>query len=520
MKKIYLFALLALAFGCTDLDVEPQSTSTNEVVFSDESAYISFLAKIYAGIAVTGQQGPTGDPDIKGVDEGFSNYLRQYWQLQELTTDESTLRWGDEGLPDLHYQSWTSANQFVRATYDRIFYLITIANEFLRETTDAKLDSRNVSAGMRAEIQTFRAEARFMRALSYWHGIDLYGNIPFFDEATGIGSEAPTQSTRSEVFDFLVSELSELETLLPGPGQNQYGRADAGAVWMLQAKLYLNAEVYTGTARYADAITAVDKVIQSGAYSLNPVYQNNFTADNHISPEIIFPITFDGINTHTWGGMTYLVHASLGDTTEPTDFGVDSGWNGLRTTSALVDRFPDATGTIDSRAIFFTAGHTKEITDFFAWTSGYPVTKFRNITSEGAVGSSLVHPDTDFPMFRLADAYLKYAEAVVRGGGGSMGTALGYINELRERAYGNATGNIAMADLTLDFLLDERSRELYYEGHRRTDLVRFGQFSTTSTWPWKGNVEAGVTTDAFLDLFPIPSTELLANTNLSQNPGY
>jgi hypothetical protein len=123
-------------------------------------------------------------------------------------------------------------------------------------------------------------------------------------------------------------------------------------------------------------------------------------------------------------------------------------------------------------------------------------------------------------MFRLADAYLMYAEAVLRGGGGSASTAVDYINELRERAYGDTSGNITETDLTLDFIIDERSRELYWECHRRQDLIRFDQFSDQGVWQWKGNVPQGTTTESFRDIMPIPATDLGINTNLTQNPGY
>ena len=150
------------------------------------------------------------------------------------------------------------------------------------------------------------------------------------------------------------------------------------------------------------------------------------------------------------------------------------------------------------------------------------VAKYRNVDVNGNPGSdsSGDHTDIDFPMFRLADAYLMYAEAVVRGGGGSMSTAVEYVNEIRQRAYGNGAGNISESDLTLEFIIDERSRELFFEGHRRTDLIRFGQFSDSGIWQWKGNVQQGTTTESFRDLMPIPATDLGINTNLTQNPGY
>jgi len=114
-----------------------------------------------------------------------------------------------------------------------------------------------------------------------------------------------------------------------------------------------------------------------------------------------------------------------------------------------------------------------------------------------------------------------YAECVLRGGGGNAGTALGYVNALRERAYGNTNGDITAGELTLDFILDERARELWWEGHRRTDLIRFGVFTGgTKLWAWKGGTEEGVATAETKNLYPIPAAEMLANPNLTQNPGY
>ncbi len=532
--------MLVAAGACTDLDLEPQSNTTSSNLFKDEAAYRAVLAKIYAGYAVTGQQGPSGNSDITSLDEGFSNYLRQLWQLQELATDEAVIGWGDEGIQDLHSHVWTTANQFNRAIYYRIFFQVSQANEFLRETTDAKLDERNVTQVTRDDIKAYRAEARFLRALSYWHGIDLYANIPFYTEDTNIGSEPPAQADRATIFDFIDRELREAEADLPAPGQNEYGRADKAALWMLQAKLYLNAEVYAGSNRYTDCVTACKKVIDAGVYELEDNYRQLFMADNNISKEIIFPITFDGLSIQTWGGTTYLVHGALGgkmvdniddatgdaypDKDEAAKrFGVNSGWFGLRTTSALVNLFPDATGAVDERAIFYTDGQSKEISvnGISNFNEGYAVPKYSNLNSLGDPGSDLTHPDTDYPMFRLADAYLMYAEAVLRGGtGGDAGTAVNYINALRQRAYNNDGGNIASGDLTLDFILDERARELYWEGHRRTDLIRYNRFTENGIWPHKGGVPDGKTTEKFRDLYPIPAGEILANPKLQQNPGY
>ena len=537
-KQIINYSLLLIFFAlsaCTDLELTPPDKAVPDVIFQDFATYESFLARVYAGLAVTGQTGPAGDADISSLDEGFSNYLRQYWQLQELTTDEAVIAWGDEGLPELHNHTWSSANQFVRAMYYRVFFQVSMANEFIRESEPSKLEARGLTADEQAEIASYRAEARFLRALSYWHGIDLFGNIPFYTEETEVGGEAPDQADRATVFNFIESELRSIENLMKEPGTNLYGRADRAAVWMLQAKIYLNAGVYTGTDRYADCQVATSKIIESGAFSLQDDYSHMFLADNNFSSEIIWAIPFDGQSTQTWGGMTYLVHAPVGgnmqdDINDETGevledevailYGINGGWGGLRTTSSLVNQFSDPSGNTDERAIFYSNGQTLEIDDIGVFQQGYGVVKYKNITSAGLPGSDLTHIDTDYPMFRLADAYLMYAESVIKGGGGDMTKALEYVNALRERAYNSAAGNVSQTDLTDEFILNERARELYWEGHRRQDLIRHNQFTENGVWPWKGAVKEGKATEKFRDLFPIPFAELSANPKLDQNDGY
>lgn len=528
MKNIFLaFTIVLFAQSCeSDLDLQPEDNRlTADAAFEEPGAYKAFLAKLYAGISVSGQEGPAGNPDLTGLDEGFSNYLRLYWTMQELTTDEALIGWNDGTIKDLHSQTWTSGNEFIRTMYSRIFYQVALTNEFLRQTTDAKLDARGVDASLRSEIQNYRAEARFMRALTYWHAMDLFGNVPFVTEDDPIGAFLPEQIKRADLFNYIESELLAIENEIVAARQNEYGRADQAAVWMLLSKIYLNAEVYTNTPRYADVINYTNKVIGAGyTISTNP-YFHLFLADNDTNgsqSEVIFPITFDGLRTQSFGGMTFLVHAAVGGSMKPADYGINGGWAGLRTTSAFVEQFPGEANSADGRALFYTDGQTKEINNTSTFTQGYAIEKFRNVDVNGNPGSDSTgdFPDTDFPMFRLADAYLMYAEAFIRGGGGTAADAVTYINRLRTRAYGNASGHINQADLTLDFILSERARELFWEAHRRTDLIRFGQFSDQGIWPWKRNVPQGATTEAFRDLMPLPATDLGINTNLEQNQGY
>jgi len=525
MKKFKYIILTLAGFliiftSCVkDLDTIPLDDDevTAATVYDDPASYEQVLAKIYAGFSVTGQEGPAGNPDISGIDEGFSAYLRMYWYHQELTTDEAVIAWNDQTIKDFHWQTWGSSDVFISAMYYRIFYQIALCNEFIRETSDSKLDERGVSGQLRTDIEFYRAEARFLRALNYWHALDLFGNVPFITEDDEVGAFFPEQIMRPDLYNYVETELLSVENLLMEPRTNVYGRADKAAAWMVLAKLYLNAEVYIGQPKYTECITYCNKIIDAG-YSLEDDYQSLFLADNHnLNKEVILPVSFDGQRTQTYGGMTFIIHAAVGGDMDPAEFGINGGWGGTRTTSAFVNKFTDVTGESDARAMFFTDGQNLEIEDIGVFTDGYAITKFKNLTSDGSFGSDLEFVDTDFPLFRLADVYLMYAEAVLRGGsGGDAGTAQSYVDLIRTRA-----GNTDNYTFDLDFILDERARELYWEGHRRTDLIRYGYFTSGQyLWPWKGKVADGTATDSKFKLFPIPASDITANLNLQQNPGY
>ncbi len=514
-------ALLVVA-ACTDPTVAPKSSVSSANIFAEEGSYKAFLAKIYGGLALSGQQGPAGNSDISGLDEGFSQYMRLWWQMEELPTDEAVIAWNDGPLVELNTQIWSSSNSFLGSMYYRIYFQVGLANQFLRETTEGKLADRNVSAATKAEIVKYRAEARFLRAYSYWHAMDLFGPVPLVKETDEIGKTPPAQAARADIYNYVVTELNALRNDLPAAGTAEYGRVDQGAVAMLLAKVYLNAGVYSGTTHYPDALAEASKVI-AGPYKLDPNFRRMFSADNNTSPEIIFAIEQDGDHIQTWGGMTFLIHASVGANMNSSDYGIDGGWWGVRTKPSLAALYPNGGGPTspDKRSSFFTldgfSGSATSITDYQA---GVGSPKYTNVTSTGAQGKNSTFVDTDFPVFRLADAYLIYAEAVARGAGGSRPTALGYINALRDRAYGNTNGRIADAAMTSAFILDERARELFWEGTRRTDLIRYAQYSTAGIWQWKGNVQAGKVTEAFRDLYPLPASELVANPKLKQNAGY
>ncbi len=535
ISNIYqlFFILIMSAFinGCTDdLDDIDTININSENAFDDPQSYLQFLSKIYAGLSVTGQQGPSGQGDLIGFDEGNSQYMRTYFYLNEVTADAVKWRYDDAGLAELLVNEWTADNDVISVVYNRLIFQVTQANEFLRQTEQSVLDGRNVPADIQTDIAFYRAEARFLRALSYYHGLELFGgNIPFVTEEDLPGAFFPEQTNAVDLFNYIESELIEIADLLVPATQNDYGRADQAAAWTLLARLYLNAEVYIGENRYSDCINFCERIIAAG-YSLEPNYNELFLADNNTAEGIIFPITHDGIETQSFGYMFIMVNGTLdANINSSGDFGANTGgFAGLTCKENFVRlfEFPNDDPFQDSPDIrasfFFKDGHSLELTspptgsDF---QEGFGYTKFRNLTSDGVPGQDNSYPDIDLPLFRLADVYLMYAEAFLRNGGGDEGTALGYVNAIRQRAYGDASGNVASLDL--QFILDERGRELGWEGYRRTDLVRFGQYTgNTYLWDWKGGLENGTSIPAHFDIFPIPAGDLNANPNLDQNPDY
>lgn len=522
-KVITLVLLLSWTSSCiSDLNTEPlnKQINTSASVFKDPASYKQFLAKLYGSLTLTGQRGEFGMPEINAPDEGTTSFLRGYWKIQELTTDEAISAWNDAGLNEYRNLNWSSQNGYNELIYQRIFINIAYCNEYIREVTPRLAD---LPADLRNEVTIYLAEARFLRALFYYYALDLWGNVPFVTEADKVGAFLPRQIKRVDLFSYIESELESILPDLIEAGSNEYARADKAAAWMLLAKLYLNAEVYLGAGndRYEDCIANCENIINAG-YSLTDNYGDLFLADNDSrTEEIIFSIAEDGNFTRNYGGVTFIIHAQVGGSLDADNgFGIASGgWNGNRLSQSFVDKFEDLAN--DSRAMIHTDGQTTEIASPFVFTEGYLCTKFKNITSTGVKGKNATFVDTDFPLFRLADVYLMYAEAVKRGGGGNPDLALTYVNLIRERAYGNTDGNIISSELSLDFILEERARELFWECHRRTDLIRYGYLTSNNyLWNWKGNVMGGTGASANYNLMPLPASDLAVNTNLKQNKGY
>lgn len=519
MKKIfYTIPFLISIFFATscvgDLDQYPHTETTSADVYRSVTNYKSVLGKLYVSFVITGQEKGGGNGDMSS-NTGY-DYMRCYFNMQEAGTDEFIYTWqeGDK-MGGLTYLSWDVNDIWVSDTYYRIYYTIALCNEFLRNATDGKIGQ--FSESDQKEIRHYRAEARFLRALAYYHALDLYGNIPFVTENDPVGSYLPPRYTSNEIFAYIEAELKDIDADLLDRTESEYGRACKQAASALLARLYLNAEVYIGTARWTDCITACNSVIASG-YTLENDYFKLFNADNNNrTNEIIYAFPVDATHTASWGATTYIICGAISNTSEsqlPTDYGVKSGWGSFR----LRGEFSDFFNGGDSRAMFYTEGQTKDVDIVENQSYGYLAEKWTNLTDAGEMPSNFsdFSVNTDFPVFRLADVYLMLAEAVVKGGeGSSRSVALGYVNELRVRAYGDNSGNITEGQMTADFILDERARELYLECVRRIDLIRYGKFTTSSyRWQWKGGTKDGRAVDSKYNTYPIPSTELTANPNL------
>lgn len=544
IKQLFSAALIAvLSSGVTscinDLDISPIDPQTGGS-FDQQGVFV----KGYAMLGVTGQKGIDGSPDLDGQDEGESGFYRTTFNCNELPTDECLWAWQEnQDIPQLTSISWSPSSQRTEWVYVRLGYDITQYNFFL-DQTESMTD---------AETLRQRAEIRFLRALHYWYFLDLFGKAPFKEH---FSNDLPVEKKGTELYTYIQNELNEIEADMYEPRQAPFGRADKAANWLLRARLYLNAGVYTGQTDYAKAEEYASKVIGS-AYKLCTNYSELFMADNdeneNAMQEIILPIRQDGVKTRNYGGSTYLVCGTR--VAGMPRMGTTNGWSCIFARAAMVQKFfsnlddvpmlradveiPKGLDTDeqidafdaehgirtedmikaagDDRALLYSGvggGRRKIHTDAISgFTDGLSIVKWQNYRSDGKPVSHATYPDTDIPLFRLAEAYLTRAEAIFRQGG----DATGDINELRKRA--NCTRKVQT--VTEQELIDEWAREFYLEGRRRSDLVRFGMFTTNKyLWDWKGGAMNGTSVASYYNKYPIPVSDINNNRNMSQNEGY
>ena len=536
-KKIFsAVAAAAMLTACVgDLNTIPLNPTdvTSETAYgADEQGYVQGLAKIYFQLTSNNTQ------DLQVADGGASEFIRAFWSTQEVTADAAKCAWGDAWVNDLNNCTWKGdvLNDAVYAVYVRTLQGIAYVNEYLRQTSNDNLDLRGCSADVKAKVQQFRAEARFLRAYFYWAAMDTFGQVPFSTEDTQFGGGYnPPQKPAAEIFDFIVSELNDLASegsAMPA-AQSNYPRADKGSVLGLLARVYLNAEVYTGTAKWAEAKAACEKIYALG-YALAPTHAELFRGDNGendaVKKEFLFAASYDAESNQSYGGTTYLTLSTLsGDDGAVNITGINGGWAGNRVPYEYVQKFftdvkdQDYTeGTYsytDKRAgYFYIKGRTESMQDNLnTFLNGWSCIKFNNVPHDmdavdyAATAATKNFSDIDWPLIRLGEIHLIYAEACMHAGG----DASAQINALAQRA-----GVAAPAAIDADFLMAERARELMWEAHRRTDLIRFGKWISGYNWTYKGGNFGGQDLPSHFNVFPVPSTELATNLDLQQNPGY
>lgn len=541
-------ALMLITFNsCSkDLDIssiDPQSDTT----FDQWAMFV----KMYSLLGLTGQTGSSGNGDLSSMDEGESGFYRTIFNCEELCSDECLWAWqSDTDIPQLTYISWNSSSQRTEWVYYRLGVNITHLNFFLDQTEG--LDD--------SETALQRAEVRFLRALHYYYFLDLFGKAPFKEH---YNNDLPVEYAGETLYNYILSELEDIEDEMTEPGEAEFGRVDKAANWLLRARLYLNAEIYTGTEDWSNAETYASKVINS-SYALNTTYVNGyspyqqlFMADNdensYAMQEIILPIRQDGAQTQSYSGSTYVV-CSIYTSGMPRT-GTTNAWSCIFSRQAMVEKFfpnlddvplpPDTASAVsgvtdeeldsidaaygtrtvdliaaagDERALLYSGvgGGIRGILaeDITGFTNGLSFCKWANIRTDGAATHHTEFPDVDIPLMRIAEAYLTRAE--VRYRLGNTSGALSDINVLRSRAAAEKFTELSEQDI-----IDEWCREFYLEGRRRTDLRRFGMFTNNSyVWDWKGGVINGTSVDSHFNVYPIPESDMNNNPNMTQNDGY
>ena len=539
-RTIYILTAALLTACINDLDTLPlnKTEPVSEYVYgTDANAYLSGLARLYFQFASNDLT------DLQQMDGGASELVRAFWSVQETTADAAKCSWeNDAWVRALNTNTWSEVqNDAVYAVYVRTLQGIAFVNEYLRQTAPDKLASRGVSQDLAARIDGFRDEARFIRAYLYWMALDCFGSVPFTTEKSPFGGTYfPEQASRTDIYDYCVSELTYLmsdQSNLPAP-RSAYPRADKGSAAGLLARMYLNSNVYTGIERWGEAKSVCETIFGMG-YALCPDYAALFRGDNGTNAlalgEMLWAVDYDSGSTESYGGTTYILSASLA-ATDITDQsrpnGQRNGWAGLRVPYEYVSRYFNVSGqdyqtgvyeVTDKRGeVFYIKGRAESMDGaLYSFMNGWSCLKFNNIpygqTDQSYLPVSALKgfSDVDFPMIRLGEIYLIYAEACMHTGSDALG--LQKLQELSERA-----GVTPPSEITVDFLMAERARELMWEAHRRTDLIRYGLYHTDAyLWPYKGGDSyAGQAFPEYRCLFSIPPTELAVNDLLKQNPGY
>ncbi len=530
---------------------------------------LGLYTKCYAGLIMEGNDGKA---DFTIDDDGKSTLLRNIFNFNELPTDEAICWWSDGGLTDISYNKYNAATPTLKYLYYRLMSNISFENNFL-----------NLEAA-KEEDKTRYAEVRVIRAYNYFLMLDFFGDPAFVEKSS---SESPYQAhtynpkfeanktyTRAELlqlgreflFNWIEKELLAAEPdLLPAKPEKDtdadYGRIDKGACWLLLSRLYLNAGTYLNNdgqdnpywdkaLQYAENVinseyalfddSRISETAKANGYQPYDLLFMGDNGSNGASCEAILPLMQDGTITQGYGGSLFYIAALWNDAMKSVT-GKDAGttenaWSGMRVRPSFLKVFFNNPSVvvkkeagdirkmnIDDRAIFWGKGNDKnertlELGENKSFFSGIVTPKWNNNYAEGGNPHDSKFVDTDFFLFRVAEAYLNAAEAEMHLNGEGSDKAKGYIDKLRERAHADVHSSY-----TLNDVLDERARELYCEGLRRTDLIRFNQYGgnkATYKWELKGGSDNGSNFDKTKNVYPLPSSEILANKNLTQIDGY
>lgn len=571
INKILTAGCLALGMGfamtscVNDLNVTPKDpnsfTWTN--VEADPDTYLpQVFAKCYSVLAVSGQSGE-GSSDMSGLDNGAGCYPRAIYMLNEFPTDETLWIWPDAGVVDIVTGTWANNNANIYGTYSRLYIAIALCNDFIRQTLESGIDLTPAVRTDYNNVEQYRLEARALRALSYWYVLDLFGNGGWVDETMDYG-DSPLPITRKDLYNRLTTELEAIIAAWPAANAKpSYGRVGLDGVKALLAKVYLNAKVYTNgeVDGYEKCLNLCNQIIDAhkGSGFKSSGLANNYHAlfaanndqympggSNSAENEILWGIPYDATNIQAYGGTRFLMAAAFVNATMADqkyymsclDYGLNDQWGCMHARAEFSDKF-NSTDVRDDLWSKEAQGFTKENTEFSKFNNGYAAVKFTNlimnadgsfpkadnskpiavdnIAESAKVLNVNAHPDTDLPVFRLADIYLMKAECYVMGGKGNADEAIAAVNVVRERAGASTWTNVTANDL-----LDERARELYWENHRRTDLVRFNKFASGYTWSWKGYVAGGTDMGSHMNVYPIPANVIAAQPEFGayQNAGY
>ena len=530
---------------------------------------LGLYSKCYAGLIMEGND---GNADFTIDDNGKSTLLRNIFNFNELPTDEAICWWSDGGLVDISYNKYNAATPTLKYLYYRLMSNISFENNFL-----------SLEAA-KEEDKTRYAEVRVIRAYNYFLMLDFFGDPAFVEKSS---SESPYQAhtynskfdanktyTRAELLqlgreflfnwvkdELLAAEPDLLEAKPEKDNDPDYGRIDKGTCWLLLSRLYLNAGTYLNNdgqdnPYWDQALAYAEKVINSQyalfddskisetakANGYKP-YDLLFMGDNGsngASCEALLPLMQDGTITQGYGGSLFYIAALWNDAmksvTGKDAATTENAWSGMRVRPSFLKVFFNNPSVvvnkeakdiramnIDDRAIFWGKGNDKnertlELGENKSFFSGIVTPKWNNNYAEGGTPHDSKFVDTDFFLFRVAEAYLNAAEAEMHLNGEGSDKAKGYIDKLRERAHAEVHSSY-----TLNDVLDERARELYCEGLRRTDLIRFNQYGgnkATYKWELKGGSDNGSNFDKTKNVYPLPSSEILANKNLTQIDGY